>query len=180
MSVNEKMTAIADAIRGKTGKSAPLTLDQMATEIAGIQVGGGSGGDDNAFLSVLELTAADLILPNGLVNLKVNLQGMSKLKSVSFPDTLETISQAVFAYTQALDTPIVFPASLKSIGKNCFNSCYRIPSVTFKGKPESIDSQAFNGAVRKGVINCPWSEGEVAGAPWGATSATINYNYTGG
>lgn len=44
MSVNEKMTAIADAIRGKTGKSAPLTLDQMATEIAGIQVGGGSGG----------------------------------------------------------------------------------------------------------------------------------------
>lgn len=44
MSVNEKMTAIADAIRGKTGKSAPLTLDQMATEIAGIQVGEGSGG----------------------------------------------------------------------------------------------------------------------------------------
>ena len=43
MSVNEKMTAIADAIRGKTGKAEPLTLDQMATEIAGIQVGGGGG-----------------------------------------------------------------------------------------------------------------------------------------
>lgn len=41
MSVNEKMTAIADAIRGKTGGTEPLTLDQMATEIAGIQVGGG-------------------------------------------------------------------------------------------------------------------------------------------
>ena len=34
MSVNEKMTAIADAIRGKTGKTEPLTLDQMAAEIA--------------------------------------------------------------------------------------------------------------------------------------------------
>ena len=44
MSVNEKMAAIADAIRGKTGGTEPLTLDQMATEIAGIQVGAGSGG----------------------------------------------------------------------------------------------------------------------------------------
>lgn len=41
MSVNSKMTAIADAIRGKTGKTDSLTLDQMATEIATIETGGG-------------------------------------------------------------------------------------------------------------------------------------------
>lgn len=39
-----KLTAIADAIRGKTGKTEEMTLDQMVTEIAGIQTGGGSGG----------------------------------------------------------------------------------------------------------------------------------------
>jgi hypothetical protein len=33
------MTAIADAIRGKTGKTQALTLDEMATEIQGISVG---------------------------------------------------------------------------------------------------------------------------------------------
>lgn len=33
MSVNEKMTAIADAIRDKTGGTEPLTLDNMAAEI---------------------------------------------------------------------------------------------------------------------------------------------------
>ena len=33
MSVNSKMTAIADAIRAKSGKSGQLTLDDMATEI---------------------------------------------------------------------------------------------------------------------------------------------------
>ena len=38
-----KLTAIADAIRGKTGKSEGLTLDQMATEITGIETGGGIG-----------------------------------------------------------------------------------------------------------------------------------------
>ena len=41
MSVNSKMTAIADAIRAKTGSTATLTLDQMATEIAGISGGYG-------------------------------------------------------------------------------------------------------------------------------------------
>lgn len=40
MSVNSKMTAIADAIRAKTGGTSTLTLDQMATEIAGISGGG--------------------------------------------------------------------------------------------------------------------------------------------
>ncbi|MBQ1235458.1 MAG: hypothetical protein IIX72_00625 [Oscillospiraceae bacterium] len=36
MSVNKKMTALAEAIRAKTGKTAPLTLDQMVDEIEGI------------------------------------------------------------------------------------------------------------------------------------------------
>lgn len=36
MSVDSKMTAIADAIRAKTGKTAALSLDAMATEIEGI------------------------------------------------------------------------------------------------------------------------------------------------
>lgn len=36
MSVNSKMTAIADAIRSKTKKTGTLTLDQMAADIASI------------------------------------------------------------------------------------------------------------------------------------------------
>lgn len=41
MALTDKLTAIADAIRGKTGKTGSLTLAQMATEISGIQTGGG-------------------------------------------------------------------------------------------------------------------------------------------
>ncbi len=46
MTVAAKMTAIADAIRSKTGGTSPLTLDQMATEIANLPDAGsgGSGG----------------------------------------------------------------------------------------------------------------------------------------
>lgn len=44
MSVNEKMTAIANAIREKTGKSELITLDAMPGEIRGIETGGGGAG----------------------------------------------------------------------------------------------------------------------------------------
>ena len=39
MSVNSKMTAIADAIRSKTGETGSLTLDEMADAIDGIEIG---------------------------------------------------------------------------------------------------------------------------------------------
>lgn len=41
MALTDKLTAIADAIRGKTGKTDALTLEQMPGEIEGIQSGGG-------------------------------------------------------------------------------------------------------------------------------------------
>lgn len=51
--------------------------------------------------------------------------------------------------------------------------------MTFEGKPTRIDSNAFYNCSNLKTINVPWAEGEVANAPWGATKATINYNYTG-
>jgi hypothetical protein len=38
---------------------------------------------------------------------------------------------------------------------------------------------AFSGCANITTINVPWAEGAVENAPWGATNATINYNYTG-
>lgn len=46
MSVASKLTAIADAIRAKTGGTTEMTLDQMATAISGIQTGGGLDTSD--------------------------------------------------------------------------------------------------------------------------------------
>ena len=46
MALTDKLTAIADAIRAKTGKTDSLTLDSMVTEISSIS-GGDSSGVDN-------------------------------------------------------------------------------------------------------------------------------------
>lgn len=45
MALTNKLTAIADAIRDKTGDTALLTLDAMPVAIQGIEVGGGGGAD---------------------------------------------------------------------------------------------------------------------------------------
>lgn len=50
--VNEKMKAIADAIRAKTGKTDPLTLDGMAAEIAAISGGGETPANGTCELEV--------------------------------------------------------------------------------------------------------------------------------
>ena len=45
MALTEKLKAIADAIRGRTGKTEGLTLEQMAAEIAGMGARGIIGGE---------------------------------------------------------------------------------------------------------------------------------------
>ena len=47
MALTNKLKAIADAIRGKTGKTEEMTLEQMATEIAGIEADGYDKGFDD-------------------------------------------------------------------------------------------------------------------------------------
>lgn len=44
MALIEKLTNIANAIRGKTGGTDSLNLEQMVTAIAAIETGGGGGG----------------------------------------------------------------------------------------------------------------------------------------
>jgi len=56
---------------------------------------------------------------------------------------------------------------------------YYASGVYFKNTPSLINSNAFKGMTHSSVnIYVPWAEGAVANAPWGATNATIHYNYS--
>lgn len=54
MALTNKLSAIGDAIREKTGKSDLLTLDQMPTEIASIQGEGGSTGGETKYYQLIQ------------------------------------------------------------------------------------------------------------------------------
>ena len=59
-----------------------------------------------------------------------------------------------------------------------FISCTSLAHVSFSEGLTSIGWSAFNGCTNLIDIKVPWAEGAVSGAPWGATNATITYNYT--
>ena len=154
MVLTDKLTAIADAIRSKTGGTDSLTLDQMAGEIDNIQ----SGGATEPYIEEVYNSYGALI--------NVNMHGYTKIRRCAFYDC------TLLALTS-------LPSDITSIGKSAFNNCTGLTSITFEGTPTSINSSSFSNCSNLTTINVPWSEGAVSGAPWGATNATINYNYTG-
>ena len=101
----------------------------------------------------------------------------TSLALTSLPEGLTKIDGNVFYSCKNLALTSL-PESLISIGNYAFSGCTSLTSITFKGTPSSIMSSAFNGCTNLTDIKVPWAEGAVANAPWGATNATITYNYT--
>lgn len=104
-------------------------------------------------------------------------QNCYKLAIISIPSSVGGISNSAFENCIGIQT-MYFPVTI-TLSNLTFNGCKGLQTVTFGAKARSIASSAFNNCTALTEINVPWAEGEVANAPWGATNATINYNYTG-
>ena len=178
--INAK-AAIKTAVEGK-GVTVPdgTLLDGMAALIESIETSSGGGATEpyieETYDSSGDLTGAVL---HGHSRVRsYAFANCSKLTSITIPDSVTSIVDYAFNDCKGL-TSVTIGNSVTSIGSSAFGWCYRLTSVTFKGTPNSIATNAFANSG-KPTINVPWAEGAVSGAPWGATNATINYNYTGG
>ena len=100
------------------------------------------------------------------------------LSSISLPENLTTLKSYAFSCCSMLAINAL-PASVTTIDSGAFYGCTGITEMTFKGTPTTIKNNVFQGCNNLTTINVPWAEGAVANAPWGATKATINYNYVG-
>ena len=170
---------------------------QYGTKIGEIQSGGGS---DEDFISVIERTATNPTLPSGLTKVGVYaFYGCKNLALTSLPDGVTSIGQSAFygctnlaltslpnSLTSISDSAFYgcanlaltsLPNGVTSIGSYAFYNCTGLTEITFKGKPNSISTSAFKGCTNLTTIRVPWAEGEVSGAPWGATNATLIYSY---
>ena len=133
---------------------------------------------NSAFNGCYALTS--VVVPESVTNIiNYTFNNCYSLVSIVIPNSVTSIGNSVFNNCYSL-VSIVIPNSVTSIGSNAFQKCYSLTEVTFNGTPTSIESTSFKSCTNLLTINVPWAEGEVANAPWGATNATINYNYTGG
>ena len=141
----------------------------------------------------------EVILPEGVTYLRgsafrnqtltaiLGLDDVTVVDSYAFADSksltgiglpnVKNINTRAFYGCTALAS--VYMPNVVRIQNQVFYNCTSLTSITFQSTPTSIDSTAFSGCTNLATINVPWAEGKVANAPWGATNATINYNYTG-
>ena len=164
-SLPESLTSIGNYAFYYCTSLALTSLPEGLTRISG-----------NAFYSCTSLALT--YLPEGLTRMGNSaFSGCTNLALTSLPEGLTKIDGNVFYSCKNLAITSL-PESLISIGTYAFYSCTSLTSITFKGTPSSIMSSAFNGCTNLTDIKVPWAEGAVANAPWGATNATITYNYT--
>ena len=104
--------------------------------------------------------------------------GCSNLALTELPSGIVSIGGYAFSDCSSLALTEL-PSKLTEIGEYAFGNCSGLISLRFLGTPKTISNTAFSTCNNLVSIKVPWSEGAVANAPWGATNATVTYDYTG-
>ena len=104
MALTDKLTAIANAIRSKTGGSDLLTLDEMPQEIQSIQTGGGGTSDTSLADSIIDSTVTTFT-----------------------SDTLETVASYAMRDKEQLTS--FSSSSLKEVKDYGFYSCSKLSNL---------------------------------------------------
>jgi len=130
-----------------------------------------------SIIGILEGNMAEPLLPRELsaINSRA-FYGNTVVAYTSLPDAITYIGTGAFSGCTSLGL-VKLPKSLDTLGNASFRGCTGLTELTFQSKPTFISINAFSVCDNLVTINVPWNEGEVANAPWGATNATINYNY---
>lgn len=143
MALTDKLSAIGDAIREKTGGTELLTLDQMPAEIANIQSGGGevepivlSGNCDYACAGSLSAKIFDkVIITTNNINSMNYMFYKNLAESIPFeinihPDTINLMATDIFHdMNNLIELPTINGFKGFYNIYNLFNNCYRLRNI---------------------------------------------------
>lgn len=171
------LTNIADAIRGKTGKTNTLSPTQMADEVSNISTGSTDGLANKIIdRSITELTAADLfevtkigynafanctkltsvVIPSNVTYVDCYaFHACDKLVSVTAHDNV-IFQVAAFAVCPSL-TEFTIPRGMKEITSTLFSRCTKLESVTIHDEVTTIKDSAFYGCTALSQLTIPAS-----------------------
>lgn len=162
------LTSVADAIRERSGTSEQMNFPDGFVSAVDLFT--------EQFIKLLNGTITTINFPKSLTSIRTSaFANCNGLQISTFPEGLKNIYPYAFQNCFGIKQ-ITFPSTLTNLSNLAFANCANLNTVTFKSTP-SIGASAFSSCSELTTINVPWAEGEVANAPWGATKATINYNY---
>ena len=135
MSVSAKLTAIADAIREKTGKTESLTLDQMAEEISGIS------GDDDYLGKLIDKQLTELVSDTASGTIPGDFQnGNKNLVKIDMPMVTKI---GASAFSNCSNLAEVNLPNVVEIQSNAFNFAWYMPDIYFPNL-EKITGYGYN------------------------------------
>lgn len=152
MALIEKLTAIAEAIRAKTGKTDKLTLDQMPVEIEGIQTG---GGNNDAIRQLVDGTLTSFY-DDEITHIRTRIFGYNNsLTEVDLPNA-KTIGMASFASATALETVKLNSLETLVVGAQDqqFYSCTKLKNVSMNSL-KTVGAMSFDGCTALKQIHLP-------------------------
>lgn len=122
----------------------------------------------------------------------------TSLRDVYLPKGITTIAMSMFCNCACLENIYGDCSTIGNIQQSAFSNCFALKKLPYMPNLSYIANSALSGSGVTEVrfyrqasfqsnafggsnvtdIYVPWAEGEVTGAPWGATKATIHYNTT--
>ena len=97
-------------------------------------------------------------LPDGITYIGVSaFSQCDSLETVNIPAQVESIDDYAFYGNYCKTSPIVIPATCKTIGREVFNNNYLVSSITFNEGLESIGYQAFRNCKKVKEVKLPES-----------------------
>lgn len=131
MALTDKLSAIGDAIRAKTGKTTTMTLDEMPTEIANIEAGGEINNQNKTITENGTYTADSGYTGLGTVTVDVASGGGENRLTALLQNKITEITEADFG-------------DLTSINQGTFYRATSIKKVTIPKNLTAIHSALFS------------------------------------
>lgn len=132
MELTDKLTAIADAIRARTGKTDLMTLDNMCIEINSI-----SSNNSEGTVGAVASNTLTIITENDLMGAtsisRVSFWNRTNLTKVAIPEGVSSIGETAF-YGCTSITEVSIGKDVQSIAKNAFRNLPKLSRLTFYGE----------------------------------------------
>ena len=122
---------------------------------------------DNGTFPLTELNFPELTTLGELA-----LNGRASLTSLIFPKLKYVYN---YGFSGCMKMKQIDLPSIETIGAYAFSSCGQLEVVNFGPNIRSINGNMLKNAREGLVINFPFEEGSISGAPWGGIDVVFNY-----